>query len=64
MKKRNLWAIKDFRGSLLLYTVRPFRGEAVKAWLNLWDENSGKHNWPLWYRKGWRATRVQISEVP
>lgn len=41
--------------------IRHTRSEAISAFMSLLGEP--RSNWRKWKRKGWRCSRVQISEL-
>jgi len=57
---QEMWCIKNPNGCLV-----SFRGTATASRDNfLWNFKPLNHPWKYWYRKGFRAVKVQIRVKP
>lgn len=61
-KPVSMWAVLDFDGQIIEYTVERTRKKAIAAWLAMWTKPSYL-KWAHWYQ-GYRARRVTIQVQP
>jgi len=53
------WVIIDWCERIISDTVRRTRRESIDSWLSYWGRPPYT-KWKYWYRKGYRAIKVEI----
>jgi hypothetical protein len=60
-QRTEMWAIKSFRGHLMLFAVARTRSACIREWITQYCAPGA--TWKQRYRRGWRCVRVRLVEI-
>ena len=60
MAQRRIWAVANWSGDILPWTVAYTRARAIEKVMEMFNKNQ---TWKRLYRQGWRVIRVRVEPI-